>query len=138
MEIPYRAGQAAAVLGMAMLALGSLANVILIPIVIVGLYGGARALGTWSALDSDAPLWAGVALGASVLISAFATISSANGWLIWSLTTTALLTIGLFAARDHVARNRRRWRLERELKSNPGSQHAERRTTPSAAADDQR
>jgi hypothetical protein len=130
MEIPHRAGQSAAALGTLMLAVGALANIILMPVNIVGIYGGVRALRVWNVLDSDAPLWAGVAFGCSLLITGVATLSGVLGWMIWAWATTALLAISLFGARDHVARRHRNWQLQRALKSDPESQHPQRRATP--------
>ncbi|MFO7959915.1 MAG: hypothetical protein R6U94_03075 [Nitriliruptoraceae bacterium] len=127
MEIPYRGGQAAMAVGLVMLLLGILANPVLIPIIIVGGYGSVRAFRSWSDLSGDATMWAGVPVICAAIVGAFSLFSGVAGWMVWTGATFVLLLLGWLGARDHAVRLRRRWQLERELRTDPGEPDAGRR-----------
>ena len=120
MEVSHRVGQAAMAVGAVMLLLGSLANPVLLPIIVVGGYGSVRALRAWSDLSGDATMWAGVPVVCAAIVGAFSLFSGVVGWIVWTGATFVLLLVGLRGARDHAARLRRRWQRERDLRA--GSQ----------------
>jgi hypothetical protein len=119
MEIPYRVGQAATAVGTVMLLLGSLVNPLLLPIIVVGGYGSVQALRTWSDLSSDATMWAGIPVVCAAIVGAFSLVSGVGGWIVWTVIAFVLLLVGWLGARDHAARLRRRWQLERDLRAGP-------------------
>lgn len=117
MEVPYRGGQVAMAVGVVMLLLGILANPLLTPITVVGGYGSVEAFRAWSDLSGDATMWAGVPVVCAAIVGAFSLFSGVVGWIVWTGATFVLLLVGLLGARDHAARLRRRWQLERELRT---------------------
>lgn len=122
MEVPYRGGQAAMAVGVVMLLLGILANPLLAPIIVVGGYGSVLAFRAWRDLSGDATLWAGVPVLCAAIVGAFSLFGGVVGWIAWTWATFGLLLVGLLGARDHAARLRRRWKLERDLRTDPAAQ----------------
>ena len=128
MEISYRTGTVAMALGVLLLFLGSLANILLVPVTIPGSAAGVRALRRWNQVDgNDAPLWAGVTLVCATIPAVFALASGVWLWTVLTIATLVLVATGWLAARQHAARLHRRWALERRLRRDPTAPNPESR-----------
>ncbi len=103
-------------LGTAMLLIGALVNVFLVPIVVVGVVSGMRGCHAWDRSDDETVLWTGVALLCSTAILGFALASGVPAWVSWAGATSLLVLVGWVGAKHQAARLHRNWALQRRLR----------------------